>query len=220
MKAVDVGQAPARLRAVEDLLTLAWLHAAERDARTWLALGEAGFPDGLSLVAPGQAAAAGMLGTALRDLIGEAAAGLPAADDRLAADYAAIYLTHALRASPCESVWRDEDHLMMQEPTFEVRRCYREHGVAVAPEGPLALPDDHLATELSFCAHLLAQGETQALLRFLDDHLLRWLPEFAARVVRRADTAVYAGLAALTEETVRRLRQTLGCAEEAAPKVQ
>ena len=39
MKAVDVGQAPARLRAVEDLLTLAWLHAAERDARTWLALG-------------------------------------------------------------------------------------------------------------------------------------------------------------------------------------
>ena len=55
-----------------------------------------------------------------------------ALQDDLDADFAGIYLTHALRASPCESVWLDEENLMMQGPSFAVRDCYRRHGLSVA----------------------------------------------------------------------------------------
>jgi len=39
---------------------------------------------------------------------------------QLAADFAAIYLNHSIQASPCESVWLDEEGLMRQQPMFKV----------------------------------------------------------------------------------------------------
>lgn len=76
---------------------------------------------------------------------------LPASSvDELAADYAAIYLTHALRASPHESVWRDDDHLMLQGPTFAVRAFYRRHGVQV----PCCLNSSQLMVTCWWCCTL------------------------------------------------------------------
>lgn len=195
--------------AADDLRTLAWLHAAERDAATWLALGDAGFPAALTLASgdPGVA----LLSQALERLREEHAADARAADDRLAADYAAIYLTHALRASPLESVWRDEDHLMLQGPTFAVREIYQRHGLRVADWR--RMPDDHLANELTFVAHVLERDDTTAALGFLRQHLLSWLPDFAARVAQRADTALYAALAVLTVQCCSALGDALAAAE-------
>lgn len=208
------------LELAQDLRCLAWLHAEERDARTWLALHHAGFPLGLHLAGGEGARAMNQALMALSDVQASDPQGL---DDRLAADFAAIYLTHALRASPCESVWRDEDHLMLQGPTFAVRDFYRRHGM-----GPLdwrAMPDDHLVHELSFIAHMLEQGHPAAALEFLDHHLLVWLPQFAARVAQRADTPVYAALALLTMEAAALLRKHLDelvpiAARAPAPKAQ
>ena len=188
----------------QDLRSLAWLHAEERDAVTWLALYRAGFPLGLHLA--GGAGSRAM--TEALEALGDALASNPQGlDDRLAADYAAIYLTHALRASPCESVWRDDDHLMLQGPTFAVRDFYRRHGIP--PLNWRVMPDDHLVHELSFIAHLLEEREKAAALKFLDHHLLVWLPQFAARVAQRADTSIYAALALLTMEAATLLREHL-----------
>jgi TorA maturation chaperone TorD len=188
----------------QDLRCLAWLHAEERDGATWLALYRAGFPMGLYLAGGNGVPAM----TRALETLAEVHAHEPQrVDDRLAADYAAIYLTHALRASPCESVWRDEDHLILQEPTFAVREVYRRHGI-----GPLdwrAMPDDHLVHELCFVAHLLEADEQAAALDFLDHHLLTWLPQFAERVAQRADTLVYAALALLTVDAMNLLRARL-----------
>ncbi len=189
-----------RLAAAQDLRTLAWLHAQERDAPTWRALHAAGLPNGLTLLPAGDPALQA-LDQALAALAAEDSAH---ASDRLAADYAAIYLTHALRASPCESVWRDDDHLLMQGPTFAVRALYQQHGLK-APDWR-AMPDDHLTHELSFVAHLLETGHDAQAAQFLDQHLLTWLPEFGARVAQRADSAVYAALAVLTVDACRALR--------------
>ncbi len=202
----DPGQCAWR-EAAEDLRTLAWLHAAERNVATWRALHRAGFPLGLTLAAPGGGGVPG-LAQALAQLPGPVDAVAQRADDALAADYADIYLTHALKASPYESVWRDEDHLMMQGPTFAVRAVYRRHGMAVP--GWRAMPDDHLAHELDFIAHLLDQGDAAEARQFLDLHLLTWLPAFAGRVAQRARTTVYAGLATLTLEACTCLRERLG----------
>jgi len=199
------------IELAQDLRSLAWLHAEERNASTWLKLHRAGFPLGLHLA--GGDGSRPM--TQALEALGEALSGDPqGVDDRLAADYAAIYLTHALRASPCESVWRDEDHLMLQAPTFAVRDYYRRHGIP--PLNWRMMPDDHLVHELRFVAQLLGTGQQAAALDFLDRHLLTWLPQFAARVAQRADTPIYAALALLTMDVVTQLRKRLAEAVPAA----
>lgn len=192
--------------AAEDLRTLAWLHAGERDALTWLSLHDHGFPRGLSLAEMDEPELQAME-QALSALFVQHQQAPRQTDDRLAADYAGIYLTHAYQASPCESVWLDEDHLMMQAPTFEVREAYRRHGMQV--QGWRRMPDDHLSHELAFVAHLLEADQAAAAADFLDQHLLRWLSSFAARVAQRAPSDLYSALALLTSSCCQNLRQQL-----------
>lgn len=186
----------------EDLRLLAWLHVHERSRETLLELAAGGFPEGLVMGASVEA-------TVLREGLSALAttANAAAADDDLAADFAAIYLTHAYRVSPCESVWRDEDKLAWQEPTFAVRDWYSRYGLAVGDWR--VLPDDHMAYQLEFVAHLLEKNETEAAARFMDAHLLTFLPDFCTLIAERAATSFYSSLSRLTLVTVTALRQQL-----------
>ena len=194
------------LCAAEDLAALAWFHEAERSPALIAALHEGGFPGGLGVL-PADAPALLRFAAAVADVAGVRPDDAPGLADELAADFAAIYLTHALRASPCESVWRDEDHLMLQGSVFDVRARYQAHGV-VARNWRL-LPDDHLSNELAFVAHLLGCAQADAAAHFLDAHLLVWLPDFAERVASRAATRFYATLADVTLAAVRAVRERL-----------
>jgi TorA maturation chaperone TorD len=198
-----------RTAAAQDLTDLAALHDREVDAAALDRLRAAVEPGLLRLRLVNEDGRAALF------LFGEALAGLPgviddALADALAADYADIYLTYGLRASPNESVWLDEDNLAMQGPMFEVRALYQRHGLQVPNWRQRA--DDHLVHELQFLAHLLdpdtgdTLGEAAA---FLDEHLLLWLPDFAARVAQRCATPFYAGLAAVTAAYLDELRELL-----------
>lgn len=184
------------LLAAEDLRALAWLQCEERHPDVLLALLDSGFPGTLSLVRPDQPEVQSMV-QALAGLKSGGGDASTRSANELAADYAAIYLSHALRASPCESVWRDEDHLMLQGPTFAVRAFYRRHGMQVADWRQM--PDDHLCHQLNFVAMLLQKGEHREAARFMQAHLMTWLPEYSARVALRAATPFYAALAVLTQ---------------------
>jgi TorA maturation chaperone TorD len=131
--------------------------------------------------------------------------------DALAVDYAEIYLTYGLRASPCESVWMDEDSLALQAPMFRIRAWYRRYGLAV--EDWRKRSDDHLVYELRFLAQLLRGDPEPAALaevaQFLDEHPLRWVNRFAERVSTRCATRFYAGLALLTAAYLDELRDLL-----------
>jgi TorA maturation chaperone TorD len=190
-----------------DLMALAQLHDRELDRETIEALKADAFPEALALrlesdtgteVLETLAAATRALSTDVRLL------------DELAADFASIYLTHAVGASPCESVWLDEDGLAMQQPMFDVRNAYARLGLG-APDWRMR-PDDHLVLQLQFVSVLFERDDPSALAdaaRFMDDHLLRWLPDFAGRVAGRAATPFYAGLAMLTSVYVDELREIL-----------
>lgn len=203
--------APAAASLVEwseDLRALAWLHVAERDAAALTGLRDGGFPTDLAL--------AGVDPAAIR-AFDEALAAIGRGEvsgDELAADFAAIYLTHALRVSPCESVWRDEDGLMLQAPTFAVRAAMRRHALRVADWRQM--PDDHIAIEIDFLATLVQRGEADEAASFLDQHLLRWAPDFCAAVGHRAGTALYRALAGLTAAYCVTLRGALGVPPESA----
>ncbi len=187
-----------RAAVAQDLTLLAALHNAELDDDLLRRLQDTGFPETLGLSLAGEA------GRDARQILSLALAELapplrPEIRDELAADYAAIYLTYALQASPCESVWLDQENLAMQAPMFLVRDFYRHHRLAAADWRTRS--DDHLVLELHFLSCLLQDDHPLALpeaARFLDEHLLRWLPRFADRVAARCATPFYAGAARLT----------------------
>lgn len=209
--AVTISTLPTseRTAMADDLRALAALFDREADAGLLAALRERGFPAARVLGrSPDADEAARTLDTVLAGLRDT----MPAeALDELAADYASIFLNHALGASPSESVWIDPDGLAWQEPMFEVRAWYRRHGLRVPDWRTRA--DDHLVAELHFVEILLRRtADPHALddlARFLDEHLLRWLPSFAARVAARCATRFYASAVVLARSAVDELRERL-----------
>jgi TorA maturation chaperone TorD len=190
-----------------DLMTLAQLHDRELDQAMVGALASDCFPRGLAfrLESP--------TGEEVVDMLAETVETMAFGDaerDELAADFAAIYLTHGLSASPYESVWLDEEGLAMQRPMFEARDAYARLSLRAADWRKR--PDDHLVHQMQFLALQLEHESDTALAdaaRFLDDHTLRWLPDFARRVAARAATPFYAGLAMLTSVYLDELRDVL-----------
>lgn len=194
----------------EDAESLAALHDRELTPDLVAALREARFPACLGLLpatAPAVEAWRAM-GDGLADLPPSLDA---TAIDELASEYAAIYLTGAHGASPYESVWTDDDHLTCQAAMFQLRDIYAAAGLATPDWRQRA--DDHLVLQLLYVAHAArtaaSRDEWRSLARMLDEHLVRWLPDFAARVVLRSSSSFYAGLAVLTAAWLETLRDLL-----------
>ena len=194
----------------EDAATLALLHDRELTPSVLAALKEAGFPANLGLFPAGEASLAGF------EMMRAALASLPVVPDaalldELAADFAAIYLTGSFGASPCESYWLSDDHLVCQDAMFDLRALYAEQGLAV-PDWRKR-PDDHLVFQLQFLARrfnaAVIADDWRALAGFLDYHLLRWLPQFAGRVVDRCNMMFYAALAVLTNAWLQQVRDLI-----------
>jgi TorA maturation chaperone TorD len=137
--------------------------------------------------------------------------------DDLAAEFAAIYLTHHYRAAPSESVWRDDEGLERQGAMFAVRKWYARYNLQVPDWRRRS--DDHLVHELEFLAFLLRNASTEADLReaarFLREHPLVWLRPFTRTIVLRCRLSFYAGIALLTaihlDSLAQALGETLGC---------
>lgn len=202
---------------VEDLHQLASLHDRELDLTLLQAVRQSGFPDSLGLTPRTSLSSEAMevVSIALADLGDQP---LAVELDELGADFASIYLNHGLQASPFESTWLDEDGLQMQTPMFQVRDWYHRYGLASSDWRKRA--DDHLSLQLLFIAHLFEQAAAGSPVRpfdalltdiatFLDEHLLRWLPDFGKRIATHSATPFYAGLAMLTTAYIEELRQLL-----------
>jgi TorA maturation chaperone TorD len=215
-------EAVASLEAAADVLDIVIrLHDREADAEVLDALRDtdvAGWFDDLLSSSEGQTAAA---------LFRSALEGLPApADettlDALAAEYADIYLTHGYRISPSGSVWLTEDHLERQMPMFDVRDWYAHYDITV-PDWRVRA-DDHLVHELQFLSFLLRRGSlvsVQDAARFMDLHVLPWVPVFLAEGRPRLREDLYRALFDLTGALLEELRDQLegltGQAREARP---
>lgn len=193
-----------------DIETLALLHDKEQEHALIEELRQAPMQDWLGLRLEGETAKTGLA------MIDHALDAMPRPIDQqnldaLAVDFADIYLVHGCRATPTESPWIDPEGLERQEPMFEVRRWYQHYGLDVVDWRKRS--DDHLVLELRFLAHLCREAPDRDMLldaaRFLDAHLLRWVPQFSARVASRCQTEFFAGLAILTDGYLDELRDLL-----------
>lgn len=118
---------------------------------------------------------------------------------------------NVLPAPLWESVYLGKEHILFEEQTLQVRECYRKHGLSYIREKNE--PDDHIVSELEFLSYLIQKTlETNKLekaryllneqISFLDDHLLKWCPQFCAMLSDSSKIALYKGAAQLLDEHI------------------
>lgn len=123
-------------------------------------------------------------------------------------DYTRLFVgPYKIPAPPWESVYRNKDRLLFQAETLEVRHAYFKYCFMPRKFGHEA--DDHLGLELDFMYQLtlmarkeIEKGASEALREilkdqkaFLQEHLLRWVPEFSRQVLKNCQTDFYRGMA-------------------------
>ncbi len=123
-------------------------------------------------------------------------------------DYTRMFIgPYELPAPPWESVYLNEERLLFQEGTLNVRRAYLKYFFLPKDFGHEA--DDHLGLELDFMFQLTKlaineikignDAEYRKILEdqkaFLEEHLLKWAPAFSEKVVESAHTDFYRGMA-------------------------
>ena len=131
---------------------------------------------------------------------------------QLAVEYARVFLaagvfgSDKMTAVPYESVFTSEGHLMMQASRDDVVRRFAADGFKVNPD--LHEPEDHLAFELEYVAHmnrkaaeLVETGDAEALaanvarqVEFIDAHLLNWVGNLYETAREYAKTTFYTGM--------------------------
>jgi TorA maturation chaperone TorD len=124
--------------------------------------------------------------------------------DQARSDYTRLFLGPGkVPVPPWESVYATKSRVLFTEETLQVRETYRANGYLPADYPHVA--DDHLALELDFMAHLageaLEAGPDDRLAylhtskQFLNDHLLKWAPSYAADMQAQSREHFYAAVA-------------------------
>jgi anaerobic sulfite reductase subunit A len=130
----------------------------------------------------------------------------------LAVDYARTFLGAGIHerdaAYPYESVYTSPEKLIMQDARDQVVAIYLARGLHVSEK--MDFPEDHVALELEFMARLCWESRRELKKRkaltdcfreqkkFLEEHLLNWVPAFCADVEKYASTDFYRAAAKIT----------------------
>ena len=122
-------------------------------------------------------------------------------------DHNLLYgVTAGAKVPPYESVHRNQDRLVFDTETLEVRAEYRKLGLQ-APKLNQE-PDDHIGLEFNFIAQsclrsldALDQGSTTDASRyygigavFMTQHIMEWAPQMLETAAEAADTSFYSGI--------------------------
>ena len=124
-------------------------------------------------------------------------------------EYTRLFIgPYKLPCPPWESVYTSAKRLMMQEAYDEVQDLYNELGLKMGD--PNIMPD-HIGAELNFLAVLFGNLHNNPgkrvyykdiAKRFLDEHLMRWLPQFISDMEEAANLKFYKALAQVTKDFI------------------
>jgi len=124
-------------------------------------------------------------------------------------EYTRLFIgPYKLPCPPWESVYTSPKRLMLQDAADQVQQLYREAGLSLETHD---IMPDHIGAELNFLALLLEKSHSEAdnkeqFMRitdvFLNDHLLKWIPDFARDMEHAAETSFYKALARVTSNVI------------------
>ena len=135
----------------------------------------------------------------------------------LQVEYTGLFITafHDSFCPPYESIYREDGRRLMGESAVSVKRLYNRFGLGVSRQFK-DLPD-HLAAELEFMFFLSLnedkfeedgsdEGRNLCInyeKEFLEDHMLRWIPEFVECMERSSGSEFFIHLSRFAKEFVR-----------------
>jgi len=153
--------------------------------------------------------------------------------ENLAVDYAYLFIGPGKHISPHESVHHKKDGVqsgqLWGELTTQVKNIIESSGLEYE-SAYTGLPD-HISVELEFMQHVVqreaqawkADDDKTALLclknekKFVDEHLIHWIPEFCEKVIKAAESPFYKEMARLTrsfiefdEQELQKLKEDAG----------
>ncbi len=124
-------------------------------------------------------------------------------------EYTRLFIgPYKLPSPPWESVYTSPKRLMMQEAADEVQNIYRAAGLTVNSRD---IMPDHIGTELNFLSILFQRintdgGGTNDYIniaeKFLNEHLMKWVPQFTRDMEEAADVLFYKALARMTRNVL------------------
>ena len=131
-------------------------------------------------------------------------------------DYTRLFIgPYKLPCPPWESVYTSPKRLMMQEAATEVQNIYRSAGLTI---NSADIMPDHIGTELNFLSVLFQRihregGRTNDYIKiaekFLNEHLMKWIPQFTGDMEEAADVLFYKALARVTRNVLGSISETL-----------
>lgn len=144
--------------------------------------------------------------------------------EELTVEYTRLFLGPGKHISPHESVHREGEGLLWGDSTAKVKAFIESSGLKYASDFK-GIPD-HISVELEFMHRLLKEevearekndpGKLKKLLylkkRFVDEHLLEWIPRFADKIAKETKLNFYRKIAILTKEFI--LSETRSCRAE------
>ena len=117
-------------------------------------------------------------------------------------------------APPYESYYTSRKKLLMQESTIAVRQKYLKAGLVM--KKLYSIPDDHLVSEFEFMYYLcnkshevfIGHKKEQAIKflkmqeEFLEQHLIKWIPNFCEHIINSTNNDFFKGLAFFTRDCI------------------
>jgi TorA maturation chaperone TorD len=133
--------------------------------------------------------------------------------EEIGKDFDRLFVGSTARLRPFESLY---NYPLGDRPRVggraaqEVSTVYSSAGLTIDEEWQ-AVPD-HLAAELLFMSYLIENGQREAEARFLDEHLLEWVPDLCDDLAREAETGFFRAVANLLKDLI--LSDSNGSEEE------
>lgn len=118
-------------------------------------------------------------------------------------DFARIFLGPGKHFPPYESLYNypmGDKPRLWGKATEKVQAFYTSVGLMVDEE--INLITDHISAELLFMSYLVENGLMEHQMRFLEEHLLKWIPEYCDEVRKHANTTFYKDVANLLKEFI------------------
>jgi TorA maturation chaperone TorD len=150
--------------------------------------------------------------------------------ENMAVEYTRLFVGPGKHISPYESVQHKKEGVqsgqLWGELTAEVKNIIESSGLEYESEYT-GLPD-HISVELEYMQHVVqreaqaweADDDQMALLchknekEFVDEHLIRWVPDFCEKVIEAAEMPFYREMARLTRSFIEFEKQELKKFEE------
>ena len=129
--------------------------------------------------------------------------------ENLLSEYTRLFIgPYKLPCPPWESVYTSPKRLMMQDAADQVRALYEGAGLTI---NTAEVMPDHIGAELNFIALLFQRMNSNAdgkdvypgiTEKLLDEHLLKWIPDFTKDMEEAAETSFYKEVARATRKVI------------------